>query len=162
MEPLFFCVRLSYLFGDLLLCGVRLWFRVYFEDLGEKPPFDMGEEEEVTSENFTFFRRVFSFIKNRRQSMRLTRNIANRDRYCAHGRLVAAYFSAYPICDAYHFWKKVPNELISALMKCTFAIHQLSYRTVHDALDEYLQTGETTSRELVDYFSKFDVENFRA
>nr|GFC79119.1 hypothetical protein [Tanacetum cinerariifolium] len=34
---------------------------------------------------------------------------------------------------------------ISALVKCTFAVRQLAYNTVPDALDEYLQIGDKTS-----------------
>nr|GEV63584.1 hypothetical protein [Tanacetum cinerariifolium] len=40
----------------------------------------------------------------------------------------------------------------SSLLKCTFTIRQLTYSTVPDALDEYLQMGQTTSRLSFEHF----------
>ncbi|GKD75580.1 hypothetical protein Tco_1333862 [Tanacetum coccineum] len=37
------------------------------------------------------------------------------------------------------------RQVISPLLKCTFAICLLAYDTVPDALEEYLQMGEATS-----------------
>ncbi|GKA85851.1 ALP1-like protein [Tanacetum coccineum] len=39
-------------------------------------------------------------------------------------------------------------------MKCTSAIRQLTYGTVPDALDEYLQMGHATSRQSLEHFCK--------
>ncbi|GJV62449.1 ALP1-like protein [Tanacetum coccineum] len=39
-------------------------------------------------------------------------------------------------------------------MKCTFAIRQMAYGAVPDALDEYLQMGATTSRKSLQMFCK--------
>lgn len=39
-------------------------------------------------------------------------------------------------------------------MKCTLTIHQLAYDTVHDALDEYLQTRAKNFRDSLEYFYK--------
>ncbi|GKB47591.1 reverse transcriptase domain-containing protein [Tanacetum coccineum] len=36
-------------------------------------------------------------------------------------------------------------------MKCTFTIHQLAYDTAPDAFDEYLQMGEHTVRDCLDF-----------
>ncbi|GJS06922.1 putative nuclease HARBI1 [Tanacetum coccineum] len=49
-------------------------------------------------------------------------------------------------CDA------VGKAGISALVKCTFEIHQLAYTAVPDSLDEYLQIGEKTSRDCLMHF----------
>nr|GEU91354.1 reverse transcriptase domain-containing protein [Tanacetum cinerariifolium] len=109
----------------------------------------------------------------------MTRNQVERDRYGTHDRLVAAYFFAHPkyneatfrmrfrmsrrlfthivqeITNQYPYFQLHPNCAgkigISALVKCTFAIRQMAYDTVLDALDEYLQMGATTARDnLVD------------
>ncbi|GKC25517.1 hypothetical protein Tco_1027667 [Tanacetum coccineum] len=47
---------------------------------------------------------------------------------------------------------------ISALVKCTSAIHQLAYAVVPDSLDEYLQIGEKTSRDCLMHFCNEVVE----
>ncbi|GKB06310.1 ALP1-like protein [Tanacetum coccineum] len=49
-------------------------------------------------------------------------------------------------CDA------VGKAGISALVKCTSAIRQLTYAAVLDSLDEYLQIGEKTSRDCLIHF----------
>nr|GEU58695.1 hypothetical protein [Tanacetum cinerariifolium] len=41
---------------------------------------------------------------------------------------------------------------ISSLIKCTSAIRQLAYNTVPDALDEYLQMDNATSRQCLEKF----------
>ncbi|GKB93060.1 hypothetical protein Tco_0979197, partial [Tanacetum coccineum] len=46
------------------------------------------------------------------------------------------------------------------LFKCTFAIRQLLYSTVPDALDEYLQMGTTTSRLSLEHFCRSVMEIF--
>ncbi|GKE60432.1 hypothetical protein Tco_1510799, partial [Tanacetum coccineum] len=43
-------------------------------------------------------------------------------------------------------------------MKCTFAIRQMAYGAVPDALDEYLQMGATTSRKSLQMFCKVIME----
>ncbi|GJT75775.1 RNA-directed DNA polymerase, eukaryota, reverse transcriptase zinc-binding domain protein [Tanacetum coccineum] len=50
---------------------------------------------------------------------------------------------------------------ISTLMKCTSTVHQLSYDTVLDDLDGYLQMGSTTSHKSVDYFCNDDYKRIR-
>nr|GEV79553.1 protein ALP1-like [Tanacetum cinerariifolium] len=105
-----------------------------------------------------------------------------RDRYCAHDRLVMAYFSEQPQYDEATFrerfrmsrrlFTKIVRQVtdasqflqerydcrgqrsISALMKCTSAIRQLAYGCVPDSLDEYLQMGTTTSRNSLRIFCK--------
>ncbi|GKD01757.1 ALP1-like protein [Tanacetum coccineum] len=47
---------------------------------------------------------------------------------------------------------------ISSLMKCTFAIRQMAYGAVLDALDEYLQMGATTARKSLQMFCKAIME----
>ncbi|GJV71814.1 ALP1-like protein [Tanacetum coccineum] len=99
-----------------------------------------------------------------------------RDRYGAHDRLVLSYFAKKPFYNAYLFPKRfqlnrslftrivrdlsancpyfqegcdvVGKAGISALVKCASAIRQLAYAAVPDSLDEYLQIGEKTSRDL--------------
>ncbi|GJV82351.1 probably inactive leucine-rich repeat receptor-like protein kinase [Tanacetum coccineum] len=46
-------------------------------------------------------------------------------------------------------------------MKCTFAICQLSYDTVPDALDKYLQIGGKTSRDSLKVFCKAIIDLYR-
>ena len=43
---------------------------------------------------------------------------------------------------------------ISPLMKCISAIHPLTYRTVPDTLDEYMQLDEKTSCDSLQAFCK--------
>nr|GEY18872.1 hypothetical protein [Tanacetum cinerariifolium] len=71
------------------------------------------------------------------------------DRYGAHDRLVAAYFSETPMYDEQTFRTRdcTGRVGISPLMKCTYAIRQLTYDIVPDALDEYLQMSAITARE---------------
>ncbi|GKD83022.1 ALP1-like protein [Tanacetum coccineum] len=78
-----------------------------------------------------------------------TRNQVERDRYGAHDRLVAAYFFEHPRYDEATFRTRIG---IFALVKCTFAIRQMAYRTIPDALDEYLQMGATIARDNLVYF----------
>nr|GFC10113.1 hypothetical protein [Tanacetum cinerariifolium] len=47
---------------------------------------------------------------------------------------------------------------ISSLMKCTFTIRQMAYKAIPDALDEYLQMGETTTRDSLRLFCKAIME----
>nr|GEX41039.1 hypothetical protein [Tanacetum cinerariifolium] len=54
------------------------------------------------------------------------------------------------------------REGISALKTCTFAIRQLTYNTVPEALDEYFHMSATTSRASLDYFCKSIMEIYRA
>ncbi|GKB57869.1 ALP1-like protein [Tanacetum coccineum] len=49
---------------------------------------------------------------------------------------------------------------ISPLIKCTSAIRQLAYDTVPDALDEYLQMGNATSRQCLEYFCTSIIQIF--
>ncbi|GJS78751.1 hypothetical protein Tco_0728632 [Tanacetum coccineum] len=49
---------------------------------------------------------------------------------------------------------------ISPLIKCTSAIRQLAYGTVPDALDEYLQMGNATSRQCLEYFCTSIIQIF--
>ncbi|GKD51912.1 ALP1-like protein, partial [Tanacetum coccineum] len=69
-----------------------------------------------------------------------------RDRYGAHNRLVAAYFSEHPQ------YEEATLFGISSLMNCTSAIRQMTYGAVPDALDEYLQVGATTTRRSIQMF----------
>ncbi|GJU08774.1 phytosulfokine receptor 1-like protein [Tanacetum coccineum] len=81
---------------------------------------------------------------------KLQRTPVERDRYGAHDRLVMAYFFEHPQYDETTF-RKVG---ISSLMKCTFAIHQMTYGAVPNSLDEYLQMGVTTARDSLRIFCK--------
>ncbi|GKB24851.1 retrovirus-related pol polyprotein from transposon TNT 1-94 [Tanacetum coccineum] len=49
---------------------------------------------------------------------------------------------------------------ISPLLKCTSTIRQLTYDTVPDALDEYLQMGYATSRLSLEHFCRSVMEIF--
>nr|GEV34747.1 polyubiquitin [Tanacetum cinerariifolium] len=61
---------------------------------------DLNGEKEVTSRKKNFIKRAIAFIKNRRRANRVTRNHITRDRYGAHDRLVAAFFSEELICKS--------------------------------------------------------------
>ncbi|GJV33586.1 ALP1-like protein isoform X1 [Tanacetum coccineum] len=139
-----------------------------------------GEEEEVTSRKKTFIKRAIAFIKNRRRANRVTRNHITRDRYGAHERLVAAFFSEEPMYDEVKFRKTFRmarplfNEIVTAvidhdpffrnnidctgkegisgLLKCTSSIRQLAYGVHAEFLDEYMQISERSSRLALDHF----------
>ncbi|GJY06768.1 hypothetical protein Tco_0373822 [Tanacetum coccineum] len=128
---------------------------------------DLEGEEEVTSRKKTFIKRAIAFIKNRRRANRVTRNHITRDRYGAHDRLVAAFFSDEPMYGEVKFRKTFRmarplfNEIVTAvidhdpffrnnfdctrkegifgLLKCTSAIRQLTYDVHAEFLDEYMQ-----------------------
>ncbi|GKC09105.1 PXMP2/4 family protein 4-like protein [Tanacetum coccineum] len=56
-------------------------------------------------------------------------------------------------CEFFHEKEDSTRKLrISPLIKCTSAIRQLVYGTVPDALDEYLQMGNATSRQCLENF----------
>ncbi|GKD57439.1 reverse transcriptase domain-containing protein [Tanacetum coccineum] len=76
---------------------------------------------------------------------KIQRSQIERDRYGAHNRLVAAYFSEHPQYDEATFRRLG----ISSLMKCTSTIRQMAYGAVPDALDEYLQMGATTAHPFI-------------
>ncbi|GJU29895.1 ALP1-like protein [Tanacetum coccineum] len=108
------------------------------------------------------------------------------DCYGAHNRLVAAYFSEHPqndeatFCTRFRMCRKLFTQIvrevtgyfpffqqttdctgrvgISSLMKCTFAIRQMAYGAVPDALDKYLQMGATTTRKCLQIFCKAIME----
>ncbi|GJS50605.1 ALP1-like protein isoform X1 [Tanacetum coccineum] len=141
---------------------------------------DVEEGEEVNSRKKSFIKRAIAYIKIRRQAIRMTRNSITRDHSGAHERLVAAFFSKDPMYDATRFRKmfrmarplfnQIVNEVtnhdaffcnnvdytrkegISALIKCTSAIRQLSYGVNAGFLDEYMQISDTTSRTTLDHF----------
>ena len=50
---------------------------------------------------------------------------------------------------------------ISPLMNCSFAIRQLAYVTVSDALDEYLQIGGKNSHDCLNAFFKEVMDLYR-
>ncbi|GKC11660.1 hypothetical protein Tco_1008442 [Tanacetum coccineum] len=83
---------------------------------------DLDREEEVPSRKKTFIKRAIAFIKNRRRANRVTRNHITRDRYGAHDRLVAAFFSDEPMYDEVKFWKTFRmarplfNEIVTAVI----------------------------------------------
>ncbi|GJZ87983.1 hypothetical protein Tco_0659765, partial [Tanacetum coccineum] len=138
----------------------------------------LDDEDEVNSE-LAFFTEACSSAIEASKPKR-TRNQVERDRYGAHDRLVAAYFSDHPQYEETTFrtrfrmsqrlFTRLVQEIsdhdpyfqvrpdcsgrigISALVKCTSAIHQMAYDTVPDALDEYLQLATTTSHENLVHF----------
>ncbi|GJZ08276.1 hypothetical protein Tco_0542559 [Tanacetum coccineum] len=60
------------------------------------------------------------------------------------------------ITDDYSYFQVLPDCAgrigISALVKCTFAIRQMAYDIVPNALDEYLQMGATIARDNLVHF----------
>nr|GEU29965.1 hypothetical protein [Tanacetum cinerariifolium] len=110
------------------------------------------------------------------------------DHYDAHDCLVEAYFSDNPmfleprIEERFRMSRKLFTSIveeviihcayfqekqdraerlcISPLLKCTFIILQLAYDTVPDALDEYLQIGQATSRLSLGHFYRSIMEIF--
>nr|GEZ58643.1 hypothetical protein [Tanacetum cinerariifolium] len=113
---------------------------------------------------------------------KIHRTPVEMDHYGAHDRLVMAYFSEHPQYDEATFrerfrmsqrlFTKIVREVtntsqffqerydctgqrsISALMKCTFVIHQIAYEADADSLDEYLQMDATTTRDSLRIFCK--------
>ncbi|GKE02049.1 ALP1-like protein [Tanacetum coccineum] len=56
-------------------------------------------------------------------------------------------------CEFFYEKEDCTGKLgISLLIKCTSAIRQLTYSTIPDALDEYLQMGNATSRQSLEIF----------
>ncbi|GJS63577.1 ribonuclease H-like domain-containing protein [Tanacetum coccineum] len=102
------------------------------------------DEDEVNSELVLFTEACSAAIQASKPKKR--RNQVEIDRYGAHDRLVAAYFSAHPQYDEakFHCAGRIG---ISALVKCTFVIRQMEYGIVPNALDEYLQMGATAARD---------------
>ncbi|GJY92042.1 ALP1-like protein [Tanacetum coccineum] len=142
------------------------------------------DEDEVNSE-FALFTEACS-AATQASKPKKRRNQVERDRYGAHDRLVAAYFFVYPqydeakfrkrfrmsrrlftrivqeITDHYPYFQVRPDCAgrigISALVKCTSAIRQMTYDIVRDALHEYLQMGATTARVNLVHFSNAVME----
>ncbi|GKF06956.1 hypothetical protein Tco_0037624 [Tanacetum coccineum] len=131
------------------------------------------DEDEVNSELAAFTEACQAAYEASKPKVH--RTPVERDHYGAHDHLVMAYFSEHPQYDEATFrerfrmsrrlFTKIVREVtdasqffqerydctgqcsISALMKCTSAILQMAYETVHDALEEYLQMGATTARD---------------
>nr|GFC26810.1 reverse transcriptase domain-containing protein [Tanacetum cinerariifolium] len=95
------------------------------------------DKDEVNSELAFFMEACTSAIEVSKPKR--TRNQVPRDRYRAHDRLAAAYFSEHTQYDEATF-RRIG---ISALVNCTSAIRQMAYDTFPDALNEYLQMGAT-------------------
>ncbi|GJY40999.1 ALP1-like protein [Tanacetum coccineum] len=137
--------------------------------------YDTDNKAEVNSLVFNFLKDVVLVIQASTPTIRINpRNHIVRDCCSAHDRLVKAYFAKEPLYDDYFFHKRfrmsralftrIVRELsdncpffqqgydvvgkagISTLVKCTFAVCQLAYDAVPDALDEYLQIRDKTSR----------------
>nr|GEX42112.1 hypothetical protein [Tanacetum cinerariifolium] len=65
-------------------------------------------------------------------------------------------------CAFFHEKEDCTEKLgISPLIKCTSAIRQLAYDIVPDALDEYLQMGNATSRQCLERFYTSLIQIFR-
>ncbi|GKC42633.1 ALP1-like protein [Tanacetum coccineum] len=139
-----------------------------------------AEREEKIQRDLSFFSRALSFFICLPKPKRQKRTNINRDYYGAQERLVAAYFSDNPMfpeavfedrfrmsrslftgiveeltlqCEFFREKEDCTGKLgISPLIKCTSAIRQLAYGTVPDALDEYLQMGNATSRQCLENF----------
>ncbi|GKC16917.1 ALP1-like protein [Tanacetum coccineum] len=91
----------------------------------------LNDEDEVNSELTIFFEACQAAYEASKP--KIQRNSAERDRYGAHNRLVAAYFSEHPQYE-----------------KATFP--------VPDALHGYLQMGATTARKSLQIFCKAIME----
>ncbi|GKA49313.1 ALP1-like protein [Tanacetum coccineum] len=78
---------------------------------------------------------------------RLTCNSIYCERDDAEARLMRDYFIDGFRTDA------TGQLSFSSIMKCTSAIRQLAYDTAPDAFDEYLQMGEHTARDCLDFFN---------
>nr|GEW47967.1 hypothetical protein [Tanacetum cinerariifolium] len=116
------------------------------------------DEDEVNSELALFTEACSAAIEVSKPKM--TRNQAERDRYSAHDRLVAAYFFAHPRYDETTFLCSDCSGRIgiSALVNCTSATREMTYDTVPDALDEYLQMSAITARDNLLHFCNVVME----
>nr|GEX01273.1 hypothetical protein [Tanacetum cinerariifolium] len=109
--------------------------------------FDIDEE----SDAFYFQKAIeyHEWLLQQETQPRLTRTPIFRDREDAERRIRADYFddhcnyTANPLPRHFHFFTSrldcTGRMSISALMKCTAAIHQFAYGSTTDAFDEYLQ-----------------------
>ncbi|GJX58363.1 hypothetical protein Tco_0289753 [Tanacetum coccineum] len=106
---------------------------------------DDVEGEEISSYKKTFIKQAIAYIKTRRQATQVSRNSITRDRAGAHehSECSSAYFQSNPDCAG--------KEGISPLIKCTFAIRQLTYDVNASFLDEYMQISERSSRMALDH-----------
>ncbi|GJV19660.1 ALP1-like protein [Tanacetum coccineum] len=115
-----------------------------------------NDEDEVNSELVAFTEASQAVYDASNPKVHRTR--VEMDRYGAHDRLVMTYFFENPQYDEATFrdqrYDCTGHRSISALMKCTFAVHQLAYGCVPDFLDEYLQMGATTARDSLRIFCK--------
>nr|GEY55961.1 hypothetical protein [Tanacetum cinerariifolium] len=105
--------------------------------------FSDDEEDEVKSIDLQCFKEavmVFQASTSTIPKTSIKQKMIHRDRYGAHDRLVAAYFSKNFIIDC------TGSLDILSLMKCIFAILQSAYDTFPDALDEYSQIVDNTFR----------------
>ncbi|GJR75317.1 ALP1-like protein [Tanacetum coccineum] len=93
------------------------------------------------------------------------RNYIYRERIEAEERLKADYFGPNPKYPLYYFRKRVRPDVtglpgFSIIMKCTCAIRQLAYGVTPDSLDEYLQMGNHTARDCLDFLTMCVIELF--
>ncbi|GJZ67962.1 ALP1-like protein [Tanacetum coccineum] len=87
------------------------------------------------------------------------RNYIYREREDVEERLMADYFGAYP---KYPLVRPDATGLpgFNVIMNCTSAIRQLAYGVTPDAFDEYLQMGDHTARDCLDFFTMCVIQLF--
>ncbi|XP_021851631.2 uncharacterized protein [Spinacia oleracea] len=113
---------------------------------------------------------------------------ADRNREEGHNRLFNDYFAENPVYSDKQFRRRfrmrrplfcrimnkvVENDVflqqrrnvveklgLSGLQKCTAAIRMLAYGLAPDAIDEYLRTGETTSKKSLLHFTQGVIKHF--
>ncbi|GKA59412.1 hypothetical protein Tco_0758725 [Tanacetum coccineum] len=136
------------------------------------------DKDEVNSELALFTEACNAVIQASKQ--KISRNQVDRDRYGAHDRIVAAYFSQHPHYDeaTLYTWFRMSRKLLTRIVQeitdhcpcfqlgvdCTgtfrtwFRICQMTYDSVPITLDGYLQIGATTTRESLEAFCRAVME----
>nr|GEY80478.1 hypothetical protein [Tanacetum cinerariifolium] len=110
-----------------------------------EPFISVSEREEISSRKKSFIKRAIAYIKIRRQANRVTRNNITRDRAGSHERFVATFFTNSPMYHETRFQK-------------TFRMARPLFNRIVNAVNEYMQISERSSRKAFDHFCQAVME----
>ncbi|GKC18117.1 ALP1-like protein [Tanacetum coccineum] len=125
---------------------------------------DVEEGEEISSCKKSFIKRAITYIKMRRQAIRVTRNSITRDHAGAHMCLVAAFFSETLMYNETRFRKtfRMARPLFNQIMNAV-SNHSAYFQTNPDCtkregISPLMQISERSSRKALDHFCQAVME----
>ncbi|XP_025800167.1 uncharacterized protein LOC112879939 isoform X2 [Panicum hallii] len=145
------------------------------EDIDGVDPTGIYTMEEFITEQsvlHNFLERIFVKIQSKIEAQQTgtsrhrsgSRRFVGRNHEQGHEWLVADFFSENPICNDQLFRTRRRDGFyrqgLSPLQKCTAAIRMLACGSPADAVDEYVQIGESTAMECLERFAEGLIDQF--